>query len=90
MECRERRVDGRTGKVEVAMGQQTHRNQEPDQSGMGDLTQIQTRVDIKNYMHLPRLFDATVSPTLLRSGNVTQDAPTPYPDKKGSGRILGL
>ena len=48
------------------MGQQTHRNQEPDQSGMGDLPQVQTRVDIKNYMlkHLLRLFDATVSPTV--------------------------
>ena len=33
---------------------------------MGDLPQIQTRVDIKNYMlkHRLRLFDATVSPTV--------------------------
>ena len=41
-------------------------NQEQDQSSLGDLPQIQTRIDIKNYMlkRRLRLFDATVSLTL--------------------------
>ena len=41
-------------------------NQEQDQSSLGDLPQIQTRIDIKKYMLKLRLllFDATVSPTL--------------------------
>ena len=42
------------------------RNQEQDQGSLGDLPQIQTRVDINNYMlkHCLRLFDATVSQTI--------------------------
>ena len=47
-----------------------NRNQELDQSSMGDLPQIQTRVDIKkNYMlkHRLRHFDATVSPTVCNA-----------------------
>ena len=43
------------------------RNQDPYQGCMGDLPQIQTRVDMKNYMlkHRLRLFGATVSPRLF-------------------------
>ena len=42
------------------------RNQDPYQGCMGDLPQIQTRVDMKNYMlkHRLRLFGATISPTV--------------------------
>ena len=53
--------------------QENDRNQEPDQGGMGDLPQIQTRVDIE------KLHDQTpstairrhsISDCLLRSGNM--------------------
>ena len=42
-------------------------NQEQDQSSLGDLPQIQTRIDIKKKKMLNyrlRLFESTVSPTL--------------------------
>ena len=63
-----------------------NRNQEPDQSSLGDFPPIQTRVDIKKYMLKHRLrsrnMDTEQGPRKNDSIDATQDATTHYPDKK--------